>query len=1195
MTALGDGWRIGDDDFVAGVLRVTAQPIWVVDPEGRIRFANPAAVQALGYGSPDELLGRQSHETIHYQHPDGSPYPASDCPMLLPRTTGETVRRELDWFFRRDGSMFPVSYVSAPINMREGRGAVVAFTDVEEQRLAEQVLREREAMLAGQQDALRRVAGLVASDAASADVFAAVAREVGQVLGTPLVQMSRYEPDGTATVIGVWSERPHPFQAGTRWPLEGPTISLKVRETGQPARLDDLAGVPGALAEAVRGTGIGSVAGAPIVVGGRVWGLMATGSTEGRELPPGIEHRLAEFTELVGTAIANTQAREQLRKLAEEQAALRRVATLIAGEANPEEVFAAVAQEVAGVLGVRAASVIRYNPGGTGTQEGLWGDGVPVAVGESFPLERDSASGLVWRTGRTASVDLAEVEGEIPAKLTSAGLRSAVAVPVVVDATLWGCVLVLASERSSFPGAIEDRLGSFTELVATAIANAQARDELRRLAEEQSGLRRVATLVAQSAPPAEVFAAVAAEVSTVLDLPLVEMCRYETDGTATVIGAFGDHPFQTGTNWTLEGPSLTGEVKRTGRPARVDDYADVAGSIGEAAQAGGVHAGVGAPIIVDGKVWGVISAGGGARVPLLPDAEARLSQFTELVATAISNTQAREDLHQLVEEQAALRRVATLVAEGAEAEDIFALVAEEIARVTGLEMVMIGRYHPEQTVTLTGAAGDHPFQPGTRWPLDGESVSSQILDTGRPVSSDPYHRMTGTIAEAARSAGLRAGVGVPVIVDGKIWGNVTVGGTDMAPLPANTERRLTQFTELIATAVSNAQARQDLRRLVDEQAALRRIATLVARGAQSQTVFDAVCEETGRLFGAATVNLVYFTPEDFHLAVAGWSLRGVHVPAGTLLPLKGETIDTLVRRTAAPGRFDSYEHATGELAALIRKLGIRSEVGAPVVVDGEVWGVLIAGTDEPEPLAPGTEQRLASFAELIATAVSNTTARSELIASRARIVSAGDEQRRRVVRDLHDGAQQRLVHGLITLQLAQSEGGATPELRRFISDALDDTRRAIEELRELAHGLHPAVLTARGLAAAVEELADRAPVPVQIDIPEQRFAAAVESAAYFIAAEALTNVAKYANASKAGITVTVSADALVLEVDDDGIGGAVVRPGSGLYGLLDRVAALDGTLTVKSPPGAGTCLRAQVPLSPPGDREPAGPADVAHA
>ena len=167
MTGLGDDWKIGAEEFVAAVLRVTAQPIWVVDPDGLIRFASPAAIEALGYDSADELFGRHTHETIHYRHPDGRPYPASECPMLLPRATGETVTRELDWFFRRDGSMFPVSYVSVPIDMPGGRGAVVAFTDIEARLQAEQALRDREASLTEQQAAVRRVAGLVAKDGSS--------------------------------------------------------------------------------------------------------------------------------------------------------------------------------------------------------------------------------------------------------------------------------------------------------------------------------------------------------------------------------------------------------------------------------------------------------------------------------------------------------------------------------------------------------------------------------------------------------------------------------------------------------------------------------------------------------------------------------------------------------------------------------------------------------------------------------------------------------------------------------------------------------------------------------------------------------------------------------------------------------------------------------------------------------------------
>jgi PAS domain S-box-containing protein len=862
VTNLGGGWKVGAEEFLAAVLQVAAQPIWVVDPDGLIRFANPAAIEALGYERATELFGRPSHETIHYRHPDGSPYPASECPMLLPRATGQTVASELDWFFRRDGSMFPVSYVSVPIDMPEGRGAVVAFTDIEDRLKAEQVLRERDAILAAEQDAVRRVAALVAGGAASEEVFAAVAKEVAQVLDLPLVEMSRYEPDGTATVIGAWSERPHPFQTGTRWPLDGPTISAQVLQTGRPARIDDFADIPGTIADAVRETGIRSGAGAPIIVDGAVWGVMATG----------------------------------------------------------------------------------------------------------------------------------------------------------------------ASSREPLPDHIEDRLAAFTELVATAISNTQAREDLHRLADEQASLRRVATLVAHGAPPAEVFAAVAREVAQVLDLPLVEMCRYEPDGTATVIGASGEHPFQPGTNWALDGPSLTALVRHTGRPARVDDYADVSGPIGDAARSAGVDAGVGAPIVVDGNLWGVVSAGGGNRVALAPNAESRLAQFTELVATAISNTQAREDLH----------------------------------------------------------------------------------------------------------------------------------------------------------------------RLADEQAALRRIATLVAEGAESHTVFDAVCEETGRLLGATSVNLAHFTPDGFNLTMAGWSLRAVHVPTTTRLPLDGDTINALVKRTAAPGRFDTYEGASGELAALLRRLGIRSEVGAPVVVEGQVWGALIAGTDEPEPLPAGTEHRLASFADLIATAVSNATTRSELIASRARLVQAADEQRRRVVRDLHDGAQQRLVHAVMTLQLAHARDDATPDLDRLIGEALEDTRAGIDELRELAHGLHPALLTHRGLAAAVEALADHAPIPVHVDIPEQRYPTPVESAAYFLAAEALTNVAKYACASTARVTGAGTTDRLVLTIEDDGVGGATPSPGSGLAGLHDRVAALAGTLVVDSPPGAGTSIRAEIPLSLPRSSEPLGSGDAAY-
>jgi signal transduction histidine kinase len=457
----------------------------------------------------------------------------------------------------------------------------------------------------------------------------------------------------------------------------------------------------------------------------------------------------------------------------------------------------------------------------------------------------------------------------------------------------------------------------------------------------------------------------------------------------------------------------------------------------------------------------------------------------------------------------------------------------------------------------------------------------QIVRTGRAARLEDFDEAGGTVAVQMRAIGVRAGVAGPIVLGGQIWGALSAAWPEGTPIPVGAEDRVAAFAELVSYAIDNAETREGLRRLADEQAALRRIATLVAQGADARAVFDAVCEETGRLFAATSVNLAHFPPEGFNETMAGWSVRGVHVPTGTVLPLEGDTINAVVQRTAAPGRFDSYESSSGELAARLRQLGIRSEVGAPVIVEGQVWGALIAGTDELEPLPAGTEFRLANFAELIATAVSNATARSDLLASRARIVQAADEQRRRVVHDLHDGAQQRLVHAVMTLQLARSESEAPPELERLVGQALEHTRAAIEELRELAHGIHPALLTTRGLAAAVEALADRAPVPVRIEIPEERYPASVESAAYFVAAEALTNVAKYARASVVRVAVTHGVDSLVIEVEDDGVGGAALSTGSGLAGLRDRLAAFQGKLTVDSPAGEGTRIRAEIPLAPP--------------
>jgi signal transduction histidine kinase len=259
-------------------------------------------------------------------------------------------------------------------------------------------------------------------------------------------------------------------------------------------------------------------------------------------------------------------------------------------------------------------------------------------------------------------------------------------------------------------------------------------------------------------------------------------------------------------------------------------------------------------------------------------------------------------------------------------------------------------------------------------------------------------------------------------------------------------------------------------------------------------------------------------------------------------------------------------------------MGIRSAVGAPIVVDGRLWGVMVATSPEAGSLRADTESRLENFTELVATAISNTEAREEVAASRARIVAATDEERRRVVRDLHDGAQQRLVHTIITLKLARrAVQHEREDAAALLTEALDHAEQATAELRELSHGILPAALTQGGVRAGVDALASRMPVPVENGVSVGRLPAAVEATAYFVVAESLTNVAKHAQATGATVLARVQDGTLNVQVRDDGVGGA--RPdGSGLVGLADRLAVQDGRLRVQSPAGGGTLVAADIPL-----------------
>jgi signal transduction histidine kinase len=409
---------------------------------------------------------------------------------------------------------------------------------------------------------------------------------------------------------------------------------------------------------------------------------------------------------------------------------------------------------------------------------------------------------------------------------------------------------------------------------------------------------------------------------------------------------------------------------------------------------------------------------------------------------------------------------------------------------------------------------------------------------------------------------------------------MTAGTTQDEPLPPNTESRLGQFTELMATAIANTESHARAERLAEQQAALRRVATLVAEGASPAAVFDAVAAEMKGLLNADHVVVCRYEPgaELTVLSHRGSSAR--KVPPGVRISHEGDSVEAAVRHAERSTRIESYEGARGVIAEMARAAGVRVAIGAPIVVDGRLWGVVSAGWNWEESPPADTEQRMAQFAQLLDTAIANADNRVELIASRARLVAASDEARRRFERDLHDGVQQRLVSIALELHGVQA---IAPSEDKQLNGELAHVRRglagALEDLRELSRGIHPAILSEGGLGPAVRALARRSAVPVELNLSiDERLAEHVEVGAYYVVSEALTNAAKHAQASKVEVAAHVLGDTLQLNFDDDGVGGADPARGSGLTGLMDRVAALGGTIAIASPPGRGTSLRVELPV-----------------
>lgn len=589
---------------------------------------------------------------------------------------------------------------------------------------------------------------------------------------------------------------------------------------------------------------------------------------------------------------------------------------------------------------------------------------------------------------------------------------------------------------------------------------------MRTPGDQLDALRRVADLTARGAERSAVLEAIVAETYGLFDVDFTAMLTYEVDGAAVIVAVdHGPAGLAIGERAPHIPDGLVLRVFATGRPVRVDAYADLPGAAVDRMHELRITAGAAAPILVEGRLWGVLAAMTRSG-PVPAELEHRLADFADLAATAVAGARARARVGQLAGHQAALREVAGLAARDAPVEVVLDAVAIQASRLTGVEFTTVLRYEPDgstEIMALSGAPAG--LAPGMRAPGTGDGAVQRVWRT---------HRTS---------------------------------------------------------------------RLADEQAALRRVAELVARGTPLDELFDAATTEAGKLFGSSHATL----------------RRHEHDGSSTTVATYG-----------APGRDDPG-------------------LSVPITVEGHDWGTLTA--------SDGTTETLRQFAALAATAIANAEHRAQLTASRARVVATADETRRRLQRDVHDGAQQRLVQTIIMLKVAREAIARGRTGGDEVGEALHHAERASAELRDLVHGILPASLSQGGLRHGLESLIGDLSIPVRLRTTAPELPVPTEITAYFIVAEALTNVVKHARASHADVTIDVQGVMLRVEIRDDGIGGADPGNGSGLTGLSDRVQAAEGTLVLDSVAGGGTTVRVALPLpSPLGiSRAPASPRPVGGA
>jgi signal transduction histidine kinase len=1027
-----------------------------------------------------------------------------------------------------------------------------------------------------EQAALRRVATLVAEHRSPEEVFTAVTEAVGMLLGADLAAMLAFPKEGAAKAIAGWAAAGDTIPIGALLPLDGDSLSARIFRTAAPARMDSYAGLDGEVGELARHLGLRSTVGAPVLVDGTLWGALIAATRSADPLPETTEARLAAFTELVATAIANVEARHELQRVATEQEALRKAATLVASGASPREVFAQITASASDVFGVPFASLIRFLPDGTATMvAGCEACSAYVGMSWAVPEDDPGIARIVSATREPARVDdHSRVSGPVGEAARALGVGAVVGAPVLVGGSIWGVLAIGAQEGGPLLAPdVGERLAGFTELVTTTLINAEARDEVRSLLDEQETLRRVATLIARGASPDAVFAAVCDEAVELFSAEQAAVVRLEADEPALVaVGlSTGVQTATIGMRTKLgEWPTTTAAC-RTGRTARSDVSADEtigSGTVPDMIRAKGFLSSVSAPIVVDGRVWGAMTVSD-SRQAMRRDTERRLENFTELIATAIANREARDQVTHLLDEQAALRRVATLVAARAEPDELFSAVAEEVARLLAADAAAVARFGPDgsEVVVVGRSCGLRGIPLGTRAELGESPTLSEVRLARRPVRwSDEFY----------------SSVAAPITVGGSLWGVLTAGSGGER-LPSDTEERLEKFGELLATAIANAESRAALaasearaRELAREQAALRRVATLVARGASPDQVFSAVADEVAGIIDIPVVG-VHRYEADRTFTILGISGE-TKLAVGTRRPVDDWSVAGMILATGRPARTDGDSTLPARLDEPARREEMVSTVGVPIVVEGEIWGFMAAVAKPGTPIPPHTEAQLARFTELVATAVSNATTRSELLTSRARVVSAADETRRRLERDLHDGIQQWLVALALRARKAARLAAAGEPAVQELSRLADDLVAVTDELRELSRGIHPAILTDAGLDDALEALARRSPIRVDLGVSFQgRLDPTIEATVYYVVAESITNAVKHAEASTVAVRGGVRGETIELEIADDGVGGADPALGTGLMGLKDRVDTLGGTVSLASPVGAGTTLRVRLP------------------